>query len=434
MAIGAGALIGLAVLFFALRDAGPISAHRVEIAVDGVPVRMSRDLLLPAHGFTLQVVFDPPIDPAHPPELVVELREERTGLTIEIQDRLVLREEFATFTVPESLGISEGLLAVGARATFTGGDVAQDWRRIRIRPFFGGPPIGARQIIHFDFTIDRDGDGRPDFEHDLEGMGLASPESPELVRSIAASVAARALARVKRAYDAPGDPNRTGLERDPVAVRFQLAPAPLESDRPYSTRICVGGRDPMAPGSVGHVRFDLGNARRASDECVGESQAGLFPAELGIYRESALHREVFAPFDAAAGGVPFGEGAGDSAPGGTRREQIERAVAVLGDVLGTLMAHEAGHTLGLVAPGKPGAGLFGGETGEAFAHAITPDGEEAALPSLMDRGRRFSFEELAGVGGELHFRPLDYAYLRDRVVLQADKRAKNSATPVVAVD
>ena len=168
-----------------------------------------------------------------------------------------------------------------------------------------------------------------------------------------------------------------------------------------------------SPARSGHVRFDARNARRASDECTGDEPAGLFPAELSTYRESALYREIMAPFDAAVGGAPFD---GDPA----RRDAVDRAIAVFGDVLGTLMAHETGHALGLVAPGRPGVGLFGGESGEAYAHAVGPDGTPATEPSLMDPGRRFRFEELAGESplGELRFRPLDYAYLRDRVVLQ----------------
>ena len=41
----------------------------------------------------------------------------------------------------------------------------------------------------------------------------------------------------------------------------------------------------------------------------------------------------------------------------------------------------------------------------------------------MNHGRGFTFEQLAGMGagGPLRFRPLNYAYLRDRVVV-SDKR------------
>ncbi|MBK7951132.1 MAG: hypothetical protein IPK00_20800 [Deltaproteobacteria bacterium] len=429
LAIAAGALIGLGLIFFTHREDLRRTDRRIEIAVNGVPIRLARDLQLPTHGFTLQIVFTPPPDPARRPALVVELREERTGKTLEIQDDLIYRDGYATFAVPEALGVREGLIAVRARATFADGTSAEDWRRLRIRGFFGGPPIGARQITHFDFGVDRDGDGRPDFERDLEAMGLGEAGRPELAHDLASRVAERALARVLRAYDASDDPNRTGLPRDPVAVRFQLGASERMADRPYTTRICVGGRDPAQPGSVGHVRFDARNARRSSDECMGKQTAGLFPAELAIYREAALYREVLGPFDPAIGGVPFGRDdaerpAGDAAAPGPRAEELARAIEVVGDVLGTLMAHEAAHTLGLVPPGRPAFGLFGGTVGEEYAHAVGPDGETSPAPSLMDRGRSLSFEALAGAGeaGELRFRPLEYAYLRDRVVLQSDAR------------
>lgn len=433
LAIAAGALIGLGLVFFTNREDLRRTDRRIEIAINGVPIRLARDLQLPTHGFTLQIVFTPPPDPARRPALVVELREERTGKTLEIQDDLIQRDGYVTFAVPETLGVREGLLAVRARATFEDGMVAEDWRRLRIRAFFGGPPIGARQIIHFDFGVDRDGDGRPDFERDLEAMGLVEAGHPERARDLASRVAERALARVQRAYDASDDPNRTGSPRDPVAVRFQLGASERMADRPYTTRICVGGRDPAQPGSVGHVRFDAGNARRASDECLNKGQggpmAGLFPGELVVYREAPLYRDVLGPFDPATGGVPFGADAADrvedgSPPAGPRAAKLARATEVLGDVLGTLMAHEAAHTLGLVPPGRPAFGLFGGTVGEEYAHAVGPDGEPSATPSLMDRGRSLSFEALAGAGegGELRFRPLEYAYLRDRVVLQSDAR------------
>lgn len=425
VALLAGGLVGLGLLVFAAGEEGRRSAHRLTIGLDGVPPRMARDLLLPAHGWTLQISLDPAPPPDASPVLVVEMREERTGLTIEVQDALIAGDGFWTLPIPERLGLREGLVAVHARATFADGSQSEDWRRIRIRSFDGGPPIGGRQIVHFDFQVDRDGDGRADFEADLERLGLVEPKAPGLAGPIAGRIAERALARVERAYSASDDPNRTGLPADPVAVRFQLAPVELESERPYTTRICVGGRDPAEPGSVGHVRFDAGNARRASDECAGDEAAGLFPGELASYRESELYREIMGPFEPALGGTPW---AGEPA----QSDALDRAIVVLGDALGTLMAHETGHALGLVAPGRPGVGLFGGETGEAWAHAVDDsaegdrDGAESsdAVLSLMAPGRRFGFEDLAGRGaaGELRFRPIDYAYLRDRIVLQAAPR------------
>ena len=447
----AGALIGGALLVFSEGEDEQRADHTIVIGINGLSPRETRDLLLPPHGWSLQIALDPPLAPGQArPLFELELREERTGLTIPVADRLVEGPGHASCVVPEALGIREGLLAVRARASFADGTSSEDWRRLRIRAFFGGPPIGGRQIVHFDFDVDRDGDGQPDFVHDLATLGLLAAEgdpaaSSALAAPLARRIAERALARAVRAFDDPGDPNRTGRERDPVGVRFQLEPVVLEAERPYTTRICVGGRDRDHPGSVGHVRFDRRNAHRSSNECgsgtatsggeddggEGSGEAtGIFPGELAIYASSPRFREVFAPFLAAEGGIPFGRAPQDpdrlgSASPDERGRQLSRAIEVLGDALGTLMAHETGHALGLVAAGKPPIGLFGGGEGAQFVHAIAADPGATQSPSLMDPGPGFTFEQLAApdTASELRFRPIDYAYLRDRVVLQDDPRA-----------
>jgi hypothetical protein len=238
------------------------------------------------------------------------------------------------------------------------------------------------------------------------------------------------MARVARAYDAPNDPNRTGLPRDPVLVRFLL-----EADAsPFVTRICVGGHNQAHPESVGNVRFDHRNERRSSQECEGEgtTAAGIFPSELQIYQDSALYREVVGPFSSSENGVPLGQHprdehallASETISGEERTDrlgQIDRAIQIWGDVLGTVMAHEAAHALGLVPEGQPGVGLFGGSEDQAdlYAHNLDVTGKSPRDPWLMNSGRTFTFEDLAGTSdfGELRFRPLNYAYLRDRVVL-----------------
>ena len=90
------------------------------------------------------------------------------------------------------------------------------------------------------------------------------------------------------------------------------------------------------------------------------------------------------------------------------------------------MAHETAHALGLVPEGKPGVGLFGGgeDLGDGYAHNLEADGKPTVEPWLMNTGRDFRFEDLAGLGpsGELLFRPINFAYLKDRVVLVDDRR------------
>jgi hypothetical protein len=439
LAIGLGVIGGLALLALTLLDFGfgfggrkIDRTGRVAISINGVSPRMARDVLLPTHGWTLQIRFPEYSAEAARDGLSVMLRSERTGATIQIEDRFDYQDGLATLTIPRSLGLAEGLLSVRASFTDASEHRFEDSRRIRIRSWFGGAPVGFRQFIHFDFEVDRDGDEIPDFLKDLERFGLASPDLPELARSVAAQIEDRAIARVEQAYDVAHDPNETGQARDPVQVRFRSESDPSA----LVTRICVGGSDPANGASVGHVRFDRHNEEKTSDECGEEPIAGLFPGELEIYRDARLYRDVFGPFLESNGGTPIGGHAEDSIilqskPVGEarndaemgRRADIARAITVFGDVLGSIMAHEAGHALGLVAPGRPGIGLFGGTDGDTYAHNVDPIGEPEEHLWLMNPGGGFTFAELAGYAdsGVLNFRPINYAYLRDRIVL-SDKR------------
>lgn len=400
----------------------------VEISINGLNTRMARDVLLPTHGWILQIHFPNHSRGEAEAGLDVQLRAERTGATIQIEDQLVFADGFASFSVPKSLGLDEGLLSVRAILTDSDGRQFGDDRRIRIRRSLGGAPIGHRQVILFDFTVDRDGDGTADFQADLERFGLATAGQPMLAQALARRIEAHAIARVEQAYDPIDDPNLTQRPRDPVGVRFR----PTTDPGALVTRICVGGTDPTHSGSVGHVRFDRSNENKFSVECGDEPIAGLFPSELEIYQDAPLYRQVFGPFLKSLGGTAIGAHPADvsllvdspvdppaSAERSARMNDIDRAVRVLGEVLGSIMAHEAGHALGLVAPGKPGSGLFGGSEGDAYAHNLDEFGRVETQPELMNPGRSLRFEDLAGEsgGGPLRFRALNYAYLRDRVVL-----------------
>ena len=69
-------------------------------------------------------------------------------------------------------------------------------------------------------------------------------------------------------------------------------------------------------------------------------------------------------------------------------------------------------------------GLWGGVGGVVLDHNTTPTGGSPAENFLMNAGNQFSFAEITGRGasGAPVFRPLNWAYLRDRVVLDHDAR------------
>jgi hypothetical protein len=105
-----------------------------------------------------------------------------------------------------------------------------------------------------------------------------------------------------------------------------------------------------------------------------------------------------------------------------RYNQLSFVVSLLGRLLGALTAHEMGHALGLVAPGPPPCGLFGGETEAAFTnpsrtnitHIDTPGfnimeaGPGSAPDARLDIGQYFTIPS---------FNRLNLAYLRGRLLL-----------------
>jgi hypothetical protein len=295
---------------------------------------------------------------------------------------------------------------------------------VRDRP--GPPPIGTGQKIWYDFASDRDAVPGPDFPVDLQAFGLGSPASPALSAVVEAEVVAAVVARVEQAYY-DEDPNGFGFP-DPVAVDF----FPADPGGSDVTRICVGGADPSGSGVIGSILIDPGNANRASVECGTLPPTGIFPRGLLLYQTQYWFQISFDPLMASRGGTPVGEDPLDPVvldpgfdPGSAtpaelaRWTAIDTAVQRFGDALGSIVAHETGHALGLVAPGPPGVGLYGGQTGPEYAHDVEADLVTNPAPNyLMKHGGTFSFARLAGMAGNpLPFlRPLDFAYLRDRVM------------------
>jgi hypothetical protein len=209
----------------------------------------------------------------------------------------------------------------------------------------------------------------------------------------------------------------------------------VSSTQPTSgdvTRICIGGEDPSGGITIGSILMDYKNSNRTSVECATLPPTGIFPRELLILSGEPAFQAVLGPLMPSAGGTPVGAHPADPIvldpgfdPGsGTpeqlaRYQQVQAAIQAFGDALGSIVAHETGHALGLVPAGAPGGGLFGGTVGAQLNHSVLPGGGDPAENFLMNSGYTYTFAKLAGLNGHPlpYFRPIDYAYLRDRVVI-----------------
>ncbi len=127
---------------------------------------------------------------------------------------------------------------------------------------------------------------------------------------------------------------------------------------------------------------------------------------------------AFLPLAPALGGTPAGADLRDATvldPGfrwdtaaGTERARYSVVMSAADDwatAIGTILAHEIGHAVGLVAPGRSSDGLHGDETYH---------NEFAAPEDVMAAST--GFESLVEL--EHSFRDLNLAYLRHRVLVK----------------
>ena len=101
------------------------------------------------------------------------------------------------------------------------------------------------------------------------------------------------------------------------------------------------------------------------------------------------------------------------------RHQLYRLVVeLLGQALAATLAHEIGHSIGLVPPGAPPEGLFAGLPGLNLTD-YDIEGWHIDTPGLnvMQTGAVTNWIE--AVGQPMRFNPLNIAYLRRRLVVGA---------------
>jgi len=269
----------------------------------------------------------------------------------------------------------------------------------------------VKQVVHFEY--------KPTFVEALRAFGLRAADS---------AVRARILEVVEDAYP---------------AVNLELRESPVEDFALYED-VELHGADPNGMGLFGYDNSpgkDTGNMRlydRLGGVNASTQQDG-FAGYGGVFLESfmsfsthpstgasipgadATFDLIFDPIRPDRGvvitGADLGAGIptvdGSSCPATTRPEQIACAIWVMGSLVGTTLAHEIGHSLGLANP-----------YGEGFHDPGDQPGR------LMDGGAERPFLERAELGGEpaAVFCDEEYAYLR--MILPSSLPADTSTRPV----
>jgi hypothetical protein len=200
------------------------------------------------------------------------------------------------------------------------------------------------------------------------------------------------------------------------------------SSLPYASlgysQICIAGSSDT-PGVLGIAQFDPNNQRQ-NDDCLLEgassSRLGVFLhtiADSGLGPPSgSTFRAVFNNFAPAVGGQPIGSVAGDDqrllgALGDARETRMDEAIADLARFTAVVVAHECGHSMGLVANGAMPNGLYGNDPnfpgsnpGHIRNQALFPTGTNIMSPLLA-----YS----SAIDPATAFNSLNLAYLREQV-------------------
>ncbi|MCI0586868.1 MAG: Ig-like domain-containing protein [Planctomycetes bacterium] len=430
--LAGNALPARAVATFTVGTSPDFTPPAVSLAVNAIPASMSSGLHLPRSGFSLDVTFsdDRAVDPGSlllaaasplgPEELPA------TGAGVDLFRETSVGGSGASLAVPDRLAFPLGATAATARIEDLAGNASAETSLPFDVVAFPDSlrPFDEIQRVHVDFGLDRGpdsgGNGIPDFEDDLLAHGLLAEGDP-------AGTNAGMRDRCRDAVLAVA----SGLL---LGVRVELHASPPAA--PF-TRIALGGIDPADPGRaigepttgvVGRAWFDSHNADLADDDTLLDPPLGVFPGELFIALGNAylasgpgslsLFGQTFGPLAPDFGGTPAGADPLDPAvlgpgfdPSTASPEEMARFLAIglaverFSRSTGVILAHELGHSFGLVETGVPPDGLHG----TASKHNLN-----GAALDVMVSG--FSWTNLALL--PLRFRPINRAYLREAVVLE----------------
>lgn len=194
------------------------------------------------------------------------------------------------------------------------------------------------------------------------------------------------------------------------------------------SRIGLGGPPPPDDaGLFGRARLDWNNQGVEDNTVPG---LGIFTTTfVGVALTSTIITTLLVDYIAEAGGAPFGSLPGDAAlldifvpldqvPEAQRRraQRFRFLLENFSLAVSAVMAHEIGHSLGLVKEGAPPAGMLAGVEGD-WAVQVVPGGHlDTPGFNLMQPGSAFSFSDV--LRSRPAFSSICLAYLRGQIILR----------------
>ena len=412
----------------------------LKMTVNEISALRNEGLVVPPYGFAIDLsFFDTGSSTVDPTSLFVQLSGPGSvptpaalfGLTTFSASQASVQIDHAnalatgTYTVAASIRDLSGNLAKTKLIKFTVADANPD-----VRPF------ERTQIVRVMFDSDRErggkGNGQADFDEDLIDLGLMATGDPVGTNARMRQLVTDGVLRIANELfgRAPNGARKDGS----VSVR-------LVTRKPCGAphmKIAVGGMDPQgsqgrgygdpSTGVLGRALFDYRNSRPNENNAGTSPGLGVFVGELFLY-QARLYLDLYPHYltifgrtyrglSPHMGGTPAGTHALDATVLAVsfnynqatpnervRYNAIMKAADDLAKVTGIVLVHEIGHSLGLVAPGMPSAGLHGDLSLHNASTGIT-DVMSAVI----------GYESMVSV--KYAFRPLNLAYLREAVLLK----------------
>jgi hypothetical protein len=408
----------------------------VTSSINGIPEARRSGLVLPPSGWTVDVAYSDPLDQwVAAGELEVEL----TGgdgpsaqALLEVAD---LGASAARVRIPDAAPLSAGAWTLTVRATDLSGNVGES----TVIQFevddrsSGAMPFERTQVVWVRTDLDRDNNGVSDFAEDMLRLGLATVGDPSGSNAWLEQLTLQGvLAKASKLFER--GPYGEPLDEGSVQLRFtRFQPIAVQH-----TQIALGGLDPEgdrtrtygaeSTGVLGRAFYDYRNSNISERNTTSTPGTGVFPAEMFLY-QAQIHLQVypshlttfasrFQPLCPDMGGTPAGSHPLDAAvltpsfdyenATSAQRARWNTVMAAVDDwatVIGVILAHEVGHSVGLVAPGAMPTGLFG----DSSLHDTFAGAAEVMAPSV-------GYEAMTTLN--YRFRDIDLAYLRQRVLLR----------------
>ncbi len=420
---------------------GDTNAPDLTLTLNGIETNRNKGLIVPTSGFTFDITawdsYDATLD-------WTSLDLKLSGpASVPSSDELFVSGAFTAGTCSIRLATEDALdpgsYTIEATVKDTSGNESSkaSLSFSVLAPSTEVRPFERTQIVWVQFDLDREGkgkgDGTADFDQDLFDYGLMTKGDPIGRNAHMRKIAMEGvIAAANKAYLRAADSSSKGV--DSVHIRLVTR----KPCRAPHMKMSVGGQDPdgkekrgygdESTGILGRALYDYQNSTPNENNSGTSPGLGVFPGELFLYQAKqyidlypyfiTTFGRTFRGLSPHMGGTPAGKHSLDkkvladdfdytsaSPSEKARYDEIMNAADDFATVVGVVLAHEIGHSLGLVAEGAPSRGLHG----DSSLHNLS-----AGLKDIMSAV--ISYESL--VSYEFKFRALNRSYLQERTLVK----------------